>query len=123
MTRLIYCPRGKRLSSPRQRLAFLKALAVTGSVGFAAACAGIDRTTPYIWRQTEADFAEAWRLVHGRAPTRHPVEVLAARPPETLNSKLRLWVARRLGPRLRAENSTTSFPPDAAILSPRQWLN
>lgn len=53
-------PRQKKRRGPKDRLAFLTALAAGQSVTAAAEAAGIDRKTAYRWRDAEPDFADAW---------------------------------------------------------------
>lgn len=94
--RLIYAPRGKRLPPERRRLAFLRAFFATGSVSYAAACAGVDRTTPYSWRAQDPEFALAWEAGRFGRRTHHPD--LLTRPVERMNDKmLRLAIRRGAG--------------------------
>lgn len=44
----------------RMREAFLKELRRRGNVSDAARAAGVDRSTPYRWREAEPEFAAAW---------------------------------------------------------------
>ncbi|MBX9945353.1 MAG: hypothetical protein K2Y40_14815 [Reyranella sp.] len=84
--RLIYAPLGKRLPPERRRLAFLRAFCATGSVSYAAACAGVDRTTPYLWRAQDPDFATAWEAGRFARRTHHPD--LLTRPVGRMNDRM-----------------------------------
>lgn len=53
-------PRQKKRRGPEDRQAFLTALAAGQSVTAAAEAAGIDRKTPYRWRDAEPVFAAGW---------------------------------------------------------------
>ncbi len=44
----------------RMRAKFLTALAKRGNITAAAKAAGVDRSTPYRWREAEPEFAAAW---------------------------------------------------------------
>ena len=48
------------LDTPTKKQQFLLALALGASVKAAAAHANVDRSTPYLWRQTDPAFAAAW---------------------------------------------------------------
>lgn len=111
MQRLIHCPADKRLSPKRRREAFLRAFLATGSVSFAAACAGVDRTTPYVWRNQDIEFAMLWeavrRMPHDRHPDREIGNRLAARQP--MNDKMLMYALRRAdGTRARISTRTAT---------------
>jgi hypothetical protein len=91
--RLIYAPRDKRLPPARRRLAFLRAFAATGSVSFAAACAGVDRTTPYLWRDQDLEFALCWQAARSARRTHHPDR--QTRPIARMNDKMLMYAIRR----------------------------
>jgi hypothetical protein len=97
MVRLIYCPADGRLSPKKRREAFLRAWFAIGSASFAAACAGVDRTTPYVWRREDPEFALAWEAgkhwPHDRRPDREIGKRLAAKKP--MNDKMLMYALRR----------------------------
>lgn len=53
--------RGRTLRADRARETFLEVLAETCNVSEAARGAGIGRRTAYEWRETEPEFAAAWK--------------------------------------------------------------
>lgn len=101
--RLIYAPRGKSLPPERRRLAFLRAFFATGSASYAAACAGVDRTTPYLWRDEDPAFALAWDAGRYARRTHHPDRL--TRPIERMNDKM-LMLAIKRGAGRRSRIST-----------------
>lgn len=44
----------------REKALFLEALAEIGVVSYAASAAGVERSTPYVWRKKDPEFAAAW---------------------------------------------------------------
>lgn len=115
MTRLIFCPPDKRLPPKRRREAFLRAYLATGSVSFAAACAGVDRTTPYVWRSQDLEFAQVWDAGRAAARTRHPgLEIMKRRASRKgLNDQMLIYALGRTG-QGRARNSTERATADIA---------
>lgn len=100
MSRLIYAPPGQRLPPPKQREAFLRAFFATGSASYAAACAGVDRTTPYVWRAREPEFALAWEA--GRLARRtHSADMPKLRPQQMNDRLLELSIRRAQAKRRR----------------------
>lgn len=53
--------------SATKKQAFLANLGVSGNISAAAAAAGVDRKTPYNWRDGDATFAAEWdaQIEHG----------------------------------------------------------
>jgi hypothetical protein len=80
----------------KRQEAFLRAWFATGSASFAAACAGVDRTTPYVWRRKDPEFALAWEAgkhwPHNRRPDREIGKRLAAKKP--MNDKMLMYALR-----------------------------
>lgn len=117
--RLVYAPRGGRLSPTLKRVAFLRAFWATGSASFAAACAGVQRTTPYVWKAQEPDFALLWE--EGRYAERtHAVDRRHLRP-SCMNDRLLEFSIRRARGRLARFSTRTATleraetPPDRAF--------
>lgn len=104
--RLIYAPRGGRLSPTMKRVAFLRAFWATGSASFAAACAGVQRTTPYVWKAQEPDFALLWE--EGRYAERtHSVDRRHLEP-SRMNDRLLEFSIRRAHGRLARFSTRTA---------------
>lgn len=114
--RLTYAPRGRSLSPTMKRVAFLRAFWATGSASFAAACAGVQRTTPYVWRAQEPDFALLWE--EGRYAERTHTIHRPHLPPSRMNDRLLEFSMRRAGGR-HFRNST----PDATRARPERPQN
>lgn len=118
--RLIYAPPDKRLPPLRRRLAFLRAFFATGSASYAAACAGVDRTTPYLWREQDPEFALAWEA--GRSARRTHTADRPTQPIARMNDKMLMYEIRRLeGKRARISTLGTTrrqekTPPDRALV-------
>jgi hypothetical protein len=60
MTRKAHRGAGLRAREQRRRDLFLEALATGASITAAARAAGVDRRTPYKWREGNAAFDEEW---------------------------------------------------------------
>jgi hypothetical protein len=60
MKRKAHLGAGLRAREQRRRQLFLEALATGASITAAARAAGVDRRTPYKWRDGHAAFDEAW---------------------------------------------------------------
>lgn len=104
--RLIYAPQGGRLSPTMKRVAFLRAFWATGSASFAAACAGVQRTTPYVWKAQEPDFALLWE--EGRYAERtHSVDRRHLKP-SRMNDRLLEFSIRRAHGRLARFSTRTA---------------
>lgn len=52
--------RARELTQAQRKERFLKELAKRANVSAAARAAKVDRSTPYHWREMDAEFAEAW---------------------------------------------------------------
>lgn len=115
--RLTYAPRGRALSPTMKRVAFLRAFWATGSASFAAACAGVQRTTPYVWKSKEADFALAWE--HGRLARRTHSINRPHLPPSRMNDRLLEFQIHRAAA-ARSRISTPSATSDTAKTSTGQ---
>lgn len=109
--RLTYAPKDRPLSPTMKRVAFLRAFWATGSASFAAACAGVQRTTPYVWKVQEPDFALLWE--EGRYAERTHTIHRPHLPPARMNDRLLEFSIRRAAGR-RFKFSTldaTQGPP------------
>ncbi|TAJ36723.1 MAG: hypothetical protein EPO55_21020 [Reyranella sp.] len=105
--RLIHALPGERLSPERRRLAFLRAFFATGSASYAAACAGVDRTTPYLWRAQDPEFAAAWEV--GRSARRTHASDRLTQPIGRMNDKMLMYAIRRTaGKRARISTPDTT---------------
>lgn len=105
--RLTYAPKGRALSPTMKRVAFLRAFWATGSASFAAACAGVQRTTPYVWKAREPDFALLWeegRYVE-RSHTIHRPHLPASRMNDRM---LEFQIRRAAGHRSRFSTPTAT---------------
>lgn len=104
--RLTYAPRGRSLSPTMKRVAFLRAFWATGSASFAAACAGVQRTTPYVWKAREPDFALLWEEGRHaeRTHTIHRPHLPAAR----MNDRLLEFSMRRANGRRSGFSTPTA---------------
>lgn len=52
--------RARELTQAQRKERFLKELAKRANVSTSAKAAGVDRGTPYRWREADSEFAEAW---------------------------------------------------------------
>lgn len=106
--RLTYAPKGRPLSPTMKRVAFLRAFWATGSASFAAACAGVQRTTPYVWKAQEPDFALLWD--EGRYAERTHMIHRPHLPPSRMNDRLLEFSMRRAHGELARFSTRTATP-------------
>lgn len=106
--RLAYAPRDRALSPTQKRVVFLRAFWATGSASFAAACAGVQRTTPYVWRRQEPDFALLWE--EGRHVERTHTIHRPHLPPSRMNDRLLEFSMRRAHGELARFSTRTATP-------------
>jgi hypothetical protein len=83
----------KRRQDAKKKI-FVRELSKIASVTRAASLAKIDRTTIYLWRRRDSDFAQAWERAISESIDRVEAEALAfalKRPPEG-SSSMSAWV-------------------------------
>jgi hypothetical protein len=84
------------LSPERRKISFLRAYFSTGSVSFAAAIAGVDRTTPYVWRREDAEFARCFETGrHWPRDRKVDHEIKKRMVAGRMNKRLLLYALRR----------------------------
>jgi hypothetical protein len=115
--RLTYAPKGRALSPTMKRVAFLRAFWATGSASFAAACAGVQRTTPYVWKAQEPDFALLWE--EGRYAERTHTIHRPHLKPARMNDRLLEFSMRRAAGQRRRISTLTATPAMAKTPSDR----